>query len=153
MMDLQAAIGIHQLSRVEQNWIARQYVWRQYRKAFADLPLGLPEEPEQDTRHAYHLYTVFVDAQHAGIDRDRFLDALTRLNIGVGVHYLSIAEHPYYRKRFGWRPHDYPNALYVGRHTVSLPLSPALSDKDISDVTDAVSEVLGQARIAKVRAL
>jgi len=153
MMDLQAAIGIHQLSRVEQNWIMRQYVWRQYRKAFADLPLGLPEEPEKDTRHAYHLYTVLIDEQHAGIDRDRFLDAMTKLNIGVGVHYLSIAEHPYYRERFGWQPHDYPNALYVGQHTVSLPLSPALSDKDISDVTDAVTEILAQARTRKVRAL
>ena len=67
---------------------------------------------------------------------------MTRHNIGVGVHYLAIPEHPYYRDTFGWRPEDYPNALAIGRRTVSLPLSAKLTDEDVADVIEAVRRTL-----------
>ena len=67
---------------------------------------------------------------------------MTARNIGVGVHYLSVPEHPYYQERFGWRPEDYPNAMANGRQTVSLPLSAALSDDDVEDVVEAVQEIV-----------
>lgn len=142
MMDLQAAIGIHQLARVEANWVRRQEIWTRYREAFADLPIELPAAPEEGTRHAYHLFTVLIDEANAGISRDAFLDAMTAANIGVGVHYLSIPEHPYYQERFGWRPEDYPEAMRVGRQTVSLPLSARLSDDDVGNVVGAVKAQL-----------
>ena len=66
---------------------------------------------------------------------------MTARNIGVGVHYLSIPEHPYYRESFGWNPEDYPNAMRIGRQTASLPLSAKLSDKDVGDVIDAVVQI------------
>jgi len=72
MMDLQAAIGIHQLKRVESYWKRRQQIWQRYNEAFADLPIGLPAEPESGTRHAYHLYTIGVDEEKCGISRDAF---------------------------------------------------------------------------------
>ncbi|MNO03078.1 UDP-4-amino-4-deoxy-L-arabinose--oxoglutarate aminotransferase [compost metagenome] len=59
---------------------------------------------------------------------------MTARKIGVGVHYLSLPEHPYYQKTFGWKPEDYPNAMEVGRKTVSLPLSSKLTDDDIERV-------------------
>ncbi|RMG89607.1 MAG: DegT/DnrJ/EryC1/StrS family aminotransferase, partial [Chloroflexi bacterium] len=124
MMDIQAAIGIHQLARVEANWQRRQEIWQMYQQAFADLPVGRPAEPEPDTRHAYHLYTLLIDESRCGLSRDTFLEAMTAHNIGVGVHYLSIPEHPFYQERFGWRPEAYPHAMKIGRQTVSLPLSP-----------------------------
>jgi len=123
MMDLQAAIGIHQLQRVETNWIRRQEIWNRYNEALADLPITLPAPIEPNTRHAYHLYTVLIDEHQCGISRDKFLEAMSSQNIGVGVHYLSIPEHPYYQKNLGWQPADYPHAMTVGRQTVSLPLS------------------------------
>src|SRR5262249_22492442 len=95
MMDLQAAIGIHQLKRIEQWWKRREQIWKRYDEAFADLPVPLPAPPEPRTRHAYHLYTLLIEEARAGITRDQFLDAMTAHNIGVGVHYLSLAEHPY----------------------------------------------------------
>lgn len=142
MMDLQAAIGIHQLQRVTTYWQRRQQIWQRYTEAFADLPVSLPANPEPETTHAYHLYTILVDEARTSISRDDFLGAMTAQNIGTGVHYLSIPEHPYYQQRFGWQPEDYPNAMHIGRHTVSLPLSAKLTDADVEDVIEAVIKCL-----------
>ena len=142
MMDLQAALGIHQLARVEENWKRRDAIWKRYQEEFSDLPLTLPAPDEAETRHGRHLYTVLVDEERAGVSRDDFLAAMTRHNIGAGVHYLSLSEHPYYQERFGWHPDQFPAATRIGRQTVSLPLSAALSDEDVEDVIRAVRQVL-----------
>jgi len=145
MTDIQAAIGLHQLKRIDEYWERRREIWQRYDEAFAGLPLGLPAPPEPQTRHARHLYTILVDHAKTGITRDDFLNAMSARNIGVGVHYLSIPEHPYYQKTFGWKPEDYPNAMRIGRSTVSLPLSPKLTDDDVQDVIRAVTEILADA--------
>jgi dTDP-4-amino-4,6-dideoxygalactose transaminase len=142
MMDIQAAIGIHQLRRVQKNWERRQEIWSTYQKEFAGLPLTPPTQPEEGTRHAHHLYTVLIDPKRTNLTRDQFIADMTTENIGVGVHYQSIPVHPYYRERFGWRPEDYPHSLRIGEQTVSLPLSPKLTDRDVADVIRAVSKVL-----------
>ena len=142
MMDIQAAIGIHQLERVEANWQRRQEIWQRYDEAFAGLPVTRPAAPEPDTRHAYHLYTLLIDERTTRTSRDHFLDGMTKRNIGVGVHYLSIPEHPYYQEAFGWRPEDYPNAMRIGRQTVSIPLSVRLSNSDVEDVIAAVRSLV-----------
>jgi dTDP-4-amino-4,6-dideoxygalactose transaminase len=142
MMDIQAAMGIHQLARVEKNWLRRQKIWHHYNQAFADLPITLPADPAPNTRHAYHLYPIQIDEQRTNISRDAFLDAMTAENIGVGVHYLSLPEHPYYQKNFGWKPKDYPNAIKIGRQSVSLPLSTTLKSRDIEDVILATRKSL-----------
>ena len=138
MMDLQAAIGLHQLARVEASWQRRRAIWARYQDAFADLPVTRPAEPDPRSRHAHHLYTLLIDETRCGRTRDGFLAHMTAQRIGVGVHYLSLPEHPYYQDRLGWRPEDTPNAMRIGRQTVSLPLSPALTDADVEDVIAAV---------------
>jgi dTDP-4-amino-4,6-dideoxygalactose transaminase len=144
MMDLQAALGLHQLPRLERWWRRRGEIWRRYDEELAGLPIETPPPPAADTRHAYHLYTLLVDEPTSGLTRDRFLEGMTAENIGVGVHYLAIPEHPYYQERFGWRPEEFPVAASIGRRTVSLPLSPGLSDEDVSDVIAAVHKVLAR---------
>jgi len=144
MMDIQAAIGIHQLSRVERNWIRRNEIWDRYMEAFADMPVGLPADPEPETRHAYHLFTLMIDKEKAGINRDQFILAMNERNIGTGVHYLSIPDHPFYQKSFGWKPENYPQASRIGRQTISLPLSAKLTDKDVEDVIEAVLEIISK---------
>jgi dTDP-4-amino-4,6-dideoxygalactose transaminase len=142
MMDIQAAIGIHQLRRIQKNWERRQEIWAIYQSEFASLPLTIPAPPDEGTRHAYHLYTVLIDPRRINLTRDQFIAGMTAENIGVGVHYQSIPVHPYYQERFGWRPEDYPDSLRVGEQTVSLPLSPKLTDRDVADVIRAVRKVL-----------
>lgn len=142
MTDLQAAIGIHQLKRVEANWRRRREIWNRYQQAFRELPVALPPDPPQGVRHAYHLYTIVLDRQRAAVSRDEFLERMLSRRIGTGVHYLALPEHPYYRERFGWCLEDYPHAVRIGRGTASLPLSAALSDEDVEDVIAAVPRCL-----------
>jgi dTDP-4-amino-4,6-dideoxygalactose transaminase len=80
----------------------------------------------------------------SGIARDDFLSAIQAQNVGVGVHYLSIPEHPYYQEHFGWKPEEFPSAMRIGRETVSLPLSPKLTDADVADVIEAVRRVVAR---------
>ncbi len=142
MIDLQAAIGIHQLRRVEASWERRQSIWQRYLGALRDVPVGLPAASDPDCRHAHHLFTIAIDERRTGVTRDRFLDAMTALGIGVGVHYPSVPEHPAYRERFGWRPEEWPVAMRIGRETASLPIGPALDDRDVDRVVGAVDTAL-----------
>jgi dTDP-4-amino-4,6-dideoxygalactose transaminase len=141
MMDLQAAIGMHQIGRVEKYWQRRRQIWERYNEAFAGLPVSLPAPVEADSRHAFHLYTLLLDEERAPLSRDEFILALHRRNIGTGVHYRSIPVHRVYQQRFGWKPEEYPVAHKVGRTTVSLPLSAKLTDADVEDVIAAVRKV------------
>ena len=95
------------------------------------MTIGLPVDPEPQTRHAYHLYTIGVDEEKFSISRAAFLNFMTPHNIGVAVHYLSIPEHSYYQKTFDWQQEDYPNTMRKGRQTVSLPLSAKWTDEDM----------------------
>lgn len=142
MMDMQAAIGIHQLKRVDTYWQKRQKVWQKYMEAFKGLPIGLPAPIETNTRHGYHLYTILINKEKVGVTRDQFLDRMTAEGIGVGVHYLSLPEHPYYQQKFGWKPEMYPHAMKVGREILSLPISAKLKERDIADVIEAVKKSL-----------
>lgn len=146
MMDLQAAIGIHQLARVESNWQRREQIWQHYMKAFSELPVTLPAVPANNTRHGYHLFTLHLDESRCGIARDDFLSTMNDHKIGIGVHYLSLPEHPYYQQRFSWQPEQYPNAMRVGRQTVSLPLSSKLAVQDVDRVVNVVMGIMKNRR-------
>jgi dTDP-4-amino-4,6-dideoxygalactose transaminase len=143
MMDIQAAIGIHQLKRIDQYHKRRKEIWACYDEAFAGLSVGRPLPPEPDTVHAHNLYTLMIDEERCGIDRDTFLQKMHQLNIGTGVHYLGVHLHPYYRETFGYKPEDFPNSTWVSERTASIPLSPKLSNQDVEDVISAVHNVLG----------
>jgi dTDP-4-amino-4,6-dideoxygalactose transaminase len=141
MMDIQAAMGIHQLPRVESYWKRRKEIWNIYNEAFKDLPVFLPAPVPDYIKHSYHLYTLLLDIHHLGITRDRFLDEMTERNIGVGVHYIALHLHPYYQQTYGYRDGDFPNAEWISQRTVSLPLSPKLTDNDVDDVIQSVYDI------------
>lgn len=142
MTDMQAAIGIHQLPRIDKYWRRRGEIWDKYNNAFKDLPVFTPTAAENNCRHAYHLYTLLFDIGRLRITRDQFLDEMTRRNIGVGVHYIALHLHPYYQKTYGYKRGDFPNAEWISDRTVSLPLSAKLTDNDIEDVINATKEII-----------
>lgn len=142
MTDLDAALGLPQLARIEERWKQRERLWLQYLECLRDLPLLLPASPESGTRHAYHLFTPLLLLEELGIDRETFLAALDAENIGAGIHYVPVHQQPYYKQRFGFSTQDYPEAAFVGERTFSLPLSPELSQEDVRDVATAIQRIL-----------
>jgi len=142
MPDIMAALGIHQLAKVEKHLDRRREIWRAYDQAFADLPVETPAPEEPDTVHARHLYTILLKLEEISITRNEFRRRLHDLGIGTGVHYVSLHLQPYYREKYRILPEQFPNALRVSERTVSLPLSPCMSDRDVEDVITAVRYTL-----------
>lgn len=143
MTDIQAAIGIHQLEKVEKFHSARKVIWNTYQEGLRDLDLVLPTPPEPNTEHALHLFPIFLGLDNA-TQRNAFLDLLTKYKIGVGVHYLAIPEHPVYQKLYGWRPESFPVATKLGRTEISLPISAHMVKEDADYVVEAIHEIVGQ---------
>jgi dTDP-4-amino-4,6-dideoxygalactose transaminase len=141
MMDIQASLGIHQMKRVDHYMNRREEIWEQYNKAFSNLPVICPIELEKDTVHARHLYTLLLDIDRIGKSRNELQQELHDLNIGTGIHFISIHLHDYYRKTYGFKPLDFPNANFISERTISLPLSPKLSKRDVEDVITAVKHI------------
>jgi len=142
MTDLQASLGIHQLPRIEKYHARRSRIWEMYDEAFKDMPLFIPAAEEPGTRHGRHLYTVMLDTARSPVTREAFLEELKARKIGAGVHYLAVHLHKYYRDTFGFKRGDFPNAEWISDRTVSLPLSPALTDSNVQSVISAVRDIL-----------
>jgi dTDP-4-amino-4,6-dideoxygalactose transaminase len=141
MTDVQAAVGLHQLPRLD-GWIdQRADLWDRYDTALAGLPLETPPPQAAGTRHARHLYQVLL-APGERVSRDELLDGLNERMIGAGVHYRGVHLHPYYEHRYGLRRQDFPVASDISERTVSLPFGPGVSEADQQDVIDALTDVL-----------
>lgn len=147
MMDIQAALGIHQLPRLDGFIAARRRLAERYQAAFGGLDaVLLPEPVPYPARHAWHLYTPLVNLDALTIDRDGFMRELKARNIGVGLHYTAAHEFSYYRDRYGWCPEDYPDAHFVSERILSLPLFPTLTDAEQDDVVTAVHDIAQRSR-------
>lgn len=143
MTDIQAAIGLQQLRRIEAMHARRREIVRQYNEAFAEMGVfELPAE-RSDVQHAWHLYPLRLISDRVAVSRDRFIEELRARNIGTSVHFIPIHTFTYYRERYGYRPEDFQVALDCTEREISLPLHPGLSEKDVVDVVDAVREVIG----------
>ena len=142
MTDVAAALALPQLEKVEEHWKRRERIWQAYNERLRDLPLQLPAATESHSRHAYHLYTPLLRLEDIGVPRETIIAALDAENIGVGIHYAPVHRQPYFRKRYGFADTDFPAATFVGERTISLPLSPDMSEQDVDDVATALARIL-----------
>ena len=141
MTDVQAALGLRQLPRLDEGITRRVQLWERYDELLAGLSLATPPAPDPESRHARHLYQVLVGPD-APLTRDELIDALTARRIGTGVHYRGVHLHPFYRDKYGLQPSDFPVATAISECTLSLPLSPKLTEADQDDVVHALRELL-----------
>jgi dTDP-4-amino-4,6-dideoxygalactose transaminase len=144
MMDLQAALGIHQLPRITAYQAVRERLWQQYDDLLAGLPLQVPAPVERDVVHARHLYTVMLDLERVG-PREQVQAALHRQNIGTGVHFIALHLHPHFASVLRHTRGDFPDAEWISERTLSLPLSAALQPDDVEDVITALRTVFSPA--------
>ena len=141
MMDLQAAIGLHQLAGIDARLALRTALCARYEAGLAGLPLRLPAPGAAGTVHARHLYPVLVDPS-ADVTRDELHARLRDRGITASVHFRALHLHPFYQERFGLRRGMFPVAEAISDTTLSLPLSSALSTADVDRVIEAMHDCL-----------
>ena len=142
MTDMEAALGLPQIPLLEERWKQRELLWLAYNQQLEGLSLTLPEMGNSESRDAYHLYTPLLQLEGLTVGRQQIVAAMGAENIGVGVHYEPVHTQPYYREQLGYRDADLPNSSYIGKRTISLPLSARMTEDDVSDVCSALARIL-----------
>ena len=131
MTDIAAALGLVQLERAEELLAARRSLAAAYSAGFrASGRRGPPRAPEDaaDGSHAWHLYIVRLELDRLTLDRAAVMEALSDEGIGASVHFIPLHLHPYYRRRWGTSPDDYPVATREYERVISLPIWPGMSE-------------------------
>jgi dTDP-4-amino-4,6-dideoxygalactose transaminase len=146
MTDIQAAIGLHQLRKLPQFQVRRREIMGRYSEAFRHSEeLQIPVE-RSEVEHTWHIYALRLNLERLSIDRARFIEELKARKIGTSVHFIPIHLHPYYQNKYGYKPQDFPVAYGNYQRLVSLPLNLKMSDQDVSDVIEAVQDVVQRYR-------
>jgi perosamine synthetase len=140
LTDLAAAIGTEQLKKCSEFWHARRRIATIYAKAFAEVDGVHVPACRNDVQHAWHLFIIQLNSDRLKINRNQFIEALREKEIGTSVHFIPLHLHPYYRKRFGYKPADFPNATAVFERIVSLPIYPTMAESDVERVIEAVRD-------------
>jgi perosamine synthetase len=140
--DIVCALGLEQLKRLDANLVRRRAIAATYTAAFREIPGIIAPAVRSEANPAWHLYPIRLDSPKLSADRAQVFRALRAENIGVNVHYIPVHYHPYYRKRFGSRDGEFPVAEDAYERLISLPMSHAMTDRDVEDVIEAVTKVL-----------
>lgn len=145
MMDLQAAIGIHQLHELE-NFIARrQKLVDRYNEILADWPeLTLPTLPQYDCRVSWYIYAPLINAEVAKMDRDTFIAKMKEHDIGTGYHHHAAHLYTYYQTAYGYKKGQFPHAETISDRIVSLPLFASMTIDDQDRTIDAMKKVFNK---------
>jgi len=146
MSDLEAALGLGQLSRLDAMNARRGEIADAYDAAFVDHPAIEIPYFEPGTVPAHHLYSIRLNLEALSIDRARFMDELAAENIGASVHFIPIEMHPFYQRTLGILPGAFPVAEAAYARLVSLPIYPAMTAEDVNDTIGAVLKIANRFR-------
>jgi UDP-4-amino-4-deoxy-L-arabinose-oxoglutarate aminotransferase len=138
MDNLQAAILLPQLGRLERNHRRRTMLSARYLDALGDLPQVTTPRVRPDVRHAWHLFAIWIDA----CSRDAVVGGLLREAVGVTINYPPVHLTTYFRRTFGYEPGTLPIAERIGARTVSLPLYAAMPEAHVEEVVERLKRVL-----------
>jgi len=145
MTDIQAAVGLHQLRKLDSFLAVRERYARMYDEAFADVDEIHQFSTIPDVHRVYYTYVIGLDIDRLRMSRFEFIDLLKEENVGAGVHFVALHLHKYYRDTFGYKPEDFPNATWTSERILSLPLFPKLTETQIGEIVTAVKKVLAYA--------
>jgi len=140
--DILAALGVHQLDRLDGFIGCRNRISNMYDDAFTETAAIKTPIVHTDRKHAFHLYVIRLNLDCLRIDRARFIEELRARNIGSSVHFVPVHMQPFYREKYGYRTGDLPRTSALYDQIVSLPLFPRMSDEDVWDVIAAVNQIV-----------
>jgi dTDP-4-amino-4,6-dideoxygalactose transaminase len=147
MLDLQAALGIRQLGKLDRFNAKRLELAKNYERLIQRVPELKPlGRANYDSVHCWHLYVVRLDLGAVTIGRNEVMQELQAENIGVGLHFTALHMSSWYSKKYGYKPGSLPNSELAGNSIFSLPLYPLLTAADQDDVVEALARVIGRHR-------
>jgi dTDP-4-amino-4,6-dideoxygalactose transaminase len=138
MTDIQAALGIPQLKKLDEFIETRRKYARIYNEEFNKLEGITTPYEKPGVKHTYHLYPILLEK----FNRSEFIQRMSEKGIGCSVHFIPLHLHPFYRDKFGFERGAFPNAEWVYEREVSLPLYPKMGEEDVWRIIDAVKEIL-----------
>lgn len=141
--DINCALGISQIKKLENRVAARNEISHQYRHGLKDIPQFIPLTEKENIRHAYHLFVVKINPQTVNTSRDEIFKAMQAEGIGVNVHYMPVHLHPYYIKNYGTHAGLCPIAEDTSAHILTLPMFSQMTEEDVMDVLLALKKVGG----------
>jgi dTDP-4-amino-4,6-dideoxygalactose transaminase len=141
LTDIQAALGLVQLSRCEEMWRSRARIARRYTQALATMKAYSSVPVSEDVQHAWHLFVVLVDPAKLRIHRDRVIEELRERGVGTAVHFIPLHLHRYYQENWGYRPGDFPVAEEYFDRCISLPIYPDMTEEETNQVIEALGEI------------
>lgn len=139
--DIQAALGLAQLKKIEFLWNSRKIITERYNKGFASNDIIKTQRLKEDRQSAYHLYPILLDLEKLKINRSQFIDELKSIGIGSSVHFIPLYRHPYYRDTFHLEVGLYPISEKIYPRLVTLPLWPGMNDEEIDKVISGVNSI------------
>ncbi|MFW5794851.1 MAG: DegT/DnrJ/EryC1/StrS family aminotransferase [Bacillota bacterium] len=142
MPDINAAMGIEQLKKLDDMQMKRKKIAQKYNEAFKEIDGIQIPHVKDDIRHAWHLYIVLLDLDVLDINRDEFIEKLEENGIGSSVHFIPIHYHKYYRENYDYQRGDFPNTEYVFERNISLPFYPSMAEKEIETVISTVKTLI-----------
>ena len=151
-MDVQAAVGLHQLAKLDGFMARRRDLARRYLSALTDFPeLVLPADGDSVREHGWNLFVVRNRPEATGLTREELVDALKRENVGTGIHWQALHTFSFYRRYFEEHPEGLPkdglpHATFTGANLMSLPLWPGMTEDDVDDVVSALRRVVAASR-------
>lgn len=140
MNNIQGALGVEQLKKLETFIAKRRALARHYDALLQKIPEVITPTEKNYTRHAYHLYPLLLNTEK--MSRDEFIAKLKEYRIGTSVHFIPLHFHPYYRQKYGLFKGAFPKAEWLFEREVSLPLYPGMSFEDVEYVAAAIQEIL-----------
>lgn len=149
LSDIQSAIGLHQLRKLEHFQDIRTRYARLYNELLADVEeFELPPDKE-DCRHSWHLYMLRLNLEKLSITRDEFISQLKAKGVGTSVHFIPIPLHPFFAA-YAHRPENRcPLAMALYPRLVSLPLYPAMTEAQVEYVAESAKTIARQGRRKK----
>ena len=141
MFDIQAALGLVQLSRMEEMQARRLAIAARYQEEFGKIDAVEPPFVPEFTTHCWHLYVLRIVPELLTIDRDQFIVELNERNVGTSVHFIPTHTMTAFRK-LGWKEGDFPMAEKHFERIISLPLYPSMTDEQVQYVIDAVRNIV-----------
>ena len=142
MMDIQAALGLHQLKKLDKMNKRRGEIAEIYNSCFSEInELAVNELPD-NIRNSWHLYLLHLNLHKLNINRNDFILELRKRKIGASVHFIPAHYHPYFQRTLKLKPGAFPVCESVYERVISLPLYPSLKDADANHVIRAVKDII-----------